>query len=105
MLVDHILKTKKEFRNSNKQEKNTIFIKMNLIKFPFSMIWLMEVLKIYQEEQILIKFWEIRHLILQKNPKYNDYQRESASMVYKFFDKKSKRSGVNIGFERSKQLA
>ena len=26
-------------------------------------------------------------------------------MIYKFFDKKSKGSGVNIGLERSEQLA
>ena len=31
---------------------------------------------------------------ITKNPKYDGYQRGMASMVYKFFDKKSKRSGV-----------
>ena len=31
---------------------------------------------------------------IAKNPKYDGYQRELASMVYKFFDKKSKGSGV-----------
>ena len=31
---------------------------------------------------------------ITKNPKYDGYQRGLASMVYKFFDKKSKRSGV-----------
>ena len=30
-----------------------------------------------------------------KNPKYDGYQRRLASMVYKFFDKKSKGVGVN----------
>ena len=33
---------------------------------------------------------------IAKNPRYDGYQRELASMVYKFFDKKSKGSGVNI---------
>ena len=28
-----------------------------------------------------------------KNPKYDGYQRGLASMIYKFFDKKSKGSG------------
>ena len=28
------------------------------------------------------------------DPKYDGYQRGLASMVYKFFDKKSKRSGI-----------
>ena len=31
---------------------------------------------------------------IAKNPKYDEYQRGLASMVYKFFDKKSKGSGV-----------
>ena len=39
-------KTKKEFKNLKKQEIQTIFAKMNLIKHVFNMIWLMEILKI-----------------------------------------------------------
>ena len=31
---------------------------------------------------------------IAKNPRYDGYQRGLASMVYKFFDKKSKGSGV-----------
>ena len=31
---------------------------------------------------------------IAKNPKYDGYQKGLASMVYKFFDKKSKESGV-----------
>ena len=42
---------------------------------------------------------------IAKNPRYDGYQRGLASMVYKFFDKKSKGSGINIGLESSKQLA
>ena len=33
---------------------------------------------------------------IAKNPKYDGYQRGLSSMVYKFFDKKSKGGGVNI---------
>ena len=40
-----------------------------------------------------------------KNPKYDVYQRGIASMVYKFFDKKSKGSGVNIKTESNEKLA
>ena len=36
----------KEFKNLKKQETQAIFTKMNLIKPAFSMIWLMEILKI-----------------------------------------------------------
>ena len=42
---------------------------------------------------------------IAKNPKYDGYQRVLASMVYKFFDKKSKGSGVNIPSHFNEQLA
>ena len=50
---------------------------------------------------------------IAKNPKYDGYQRGLASMVYKFFDKKSASltdksvsgSGVNIEVEHNEQLA
>ena len=42
---------------------------------------------------------------IAKNPKYDGYQRGLASMVYKFFDKKSTDSGVNIPLEFNEQLA
>ena len=42
---------------------------------------------------------------IAKNPKYDGYQRGLASMVYKLFDKKSTRSGVNILSKFNKQLA
>ena len=42
---------------------------------------------------------------IAKNPKYDEYQRGLASMVYKFFDKNSAGSGVNIPLKFNKQLA
>ena len=39
---------------------------------------------------------------IASNPKYDGYQRGLASMLYKFFDKKSKGSGIN---ELNYQLA
>ena len=78
---------------------------MNLIRHAFSTIWLVEILKILKEEQLLIKFWEIKHLILLKTPKYDGYQRGPASMVYIFFDKKSAGGGVaNIEIKQKFQL-
>ena len=35
-LVDHLLKTKKEFRNLKKQEIQTIFTKINLMRLVFN---------------------------------------------------------------------
>ena len=42
---------------------------------------------------------------IAKNPKCDGYQRGIASMVYKFFDKKSKGSDVNIPSEFNEELA
>ena len=43
---------------------------------------------------------------IAKDPKYDRYQRGLASMVYKFFDKKSEGSGVNTKFApQNQQLA
>ena len=42
---------------------------------------------------------------IAKNPKYDGYQRGLASMVYKFFDKKSAGIGVNIEVMHNEQLA
>ena len=42
---------------------------------------------------------------IAKNPKYDGYQRGLSSMVYKFFDNKSKGSSVNIPLEFNGQLA
>ena len=41
---------------------------------------------------------------IAKNPKYHGYQRRLAAMVYKFFDKKSTSSSVNMPLEFNEQL-
>ena len=46
VLADHLQKTRKEFKNSKKQEIQTILTKMNLIKLVFNIIWLTVILKI-----------------------------------------------------------
>ena len=42
---------------------------------------------------------------LAKNPKYDGYQGEFVSMVYKLFDKKSVGSGINMKAMSNEQLA
>ena len=42
---------------------------------------------------------------IAKNSKYDGHQKGLASMIYSFFDKKSKRSGVNIEVKHNEQLA
>ena len=54
--MDQLLKINKEFKNLKKQEIQNIFTEMNEIKLIFNMIYLLEILKTQQKEQILIKF-------------------------------------------------
>ena len=42
---------------------------------------------------------------IASNQKYDGYQRGLASMVYKFFDKKSKESGIKNEIKENQQLA
>ena len=72
---------------------------MNQMKFVFKMIWLMEILKIQQKEQIPIKSSDIA-----KNPKHDEYQRGLASMAYTFFDKKSKITDVAMQQMKNLQM-
>ena len=52
------------------------------------------------------KFLRDKAFNIAKNPKYDGYQRELASMVYIFFDKKSADSGVpNNEIKQNLQLA
>ena len=44
-------------------------------------------------------------LKIANNPKYDGYQRELVSMVYKFFDKKSKGSSIKNEIKQNQQLA
>ena len=51
------------------------------------------------------KFLKDKAFNIAKNPKYDGYQRGLASMVYKFFDKKSTGSVVNTPLKFNEQLA
>ena len=64
VLVDYLLKTKKEQKNSKKHELQDNFIKTNQTKSVFSMTWLMHFLKIHLDELLLIKYYVVRQLIL-----------------------------------------
>ena len=64
----------------------------------------MEILKTYIEEQPLIKYCLIKHLILLKSSKYNAYQRGLASIVCKFLIKKTTRANTSATSARSDAL-
>ena len=75
-----------------------LFTKANLIKLFFNMIWLMANQKTQSDKVLKDKSFKI-----MTDPKYDGYQRGLASMVSKFFDKKS--SGSGITNEPNYQLA
>ena len=68
------------------------------------MLWLMEILTIYPEERLLIKHYLKKQLILLTNPKYDGYRRGLASMVCKFFHKKTAGNAVKNEIMKSKEL-
>ena len=45
-VVNHLLKTRKEFKKLKKQEIQAICTKMNFMRHAFNMIWLREILTI-----------------------------------------------------------
>ena len=49
-------KTNKEYKSLKKQGIQDIFIKTNQLKLAFNMAWFIEVLNIYLEELLLIKY-------------------------------------------------
>ena len=96
MLVDHLLKTKKKYKNLKKQEIHDIFIKKKLIKLAFFQHGM-----VYGDFQYLprktatdkVTHDEAFHIA--KNAKYDRYQRDIASLVYKFLDKNSSAKYAN----------
>ena len=53
------------------------------------MIWLMEILNIQQKRTAADKVLRNKAFKIASDQNYDGYQRGLASMVYKFFDKKS----------------
>ena len=58
------------------------------------MIWHMEILKILKRRIFSNKVLRDKAFNVAKDPKYDGYQKGLASIVHKFFDKKSKGTGV-----------
>ena len=75
--------------NLRKQEIQVQFTKMILIKLVFNMIWLMVNQKTWTKRTESYTFLRVRAFEISSNPKYDRYQGGLASMIYKFFDKKS----------------
>ena len=72
--------------------KLSYFYKNDIDKacFHHNIIWHKDLEKRTQSDIVL----KNKALKIDSNPKYNGYEKGLASMVYKFFDKKSKGSGL-----------
>ena len=60
------------------------------------MIWLMEILKIYQKRTAADKVLRDKAFKITSHQKYDGYQRGLASMVYKFLIKSRKEVGYVV---------
>ena len=65
---------------------------MNWIKLVLNMIWLME--NVFERRTQSDKVLKDKAFEIANNPKYDGCQRGLGSMVYNFFDKKSKGTGI-----------
>ena len=75
-----------------------LFAKMNQIKLVSNMIWPMDILKKIDSDKVLRN----KDFNIAKTPNYEKYQRDLASMVFKFFDKKTKVSGIKNEIKQNK---
>ena len=86
LLVIHLPKTKKEFKNLCRQEIQILYIKIILTKLVFNMIWLMINAKTWLKESD--KVLKDKPFKIASNSNYDGYQRRIiASMFYKVFNK------------------
>ena len=100
--MDHLLKTKKKFRETG--DKSCIY-KNELDKACFQHDMAYGDFKDLKRRTASDKVLRDKAFSIAKNPKYDGYQRGLACMVYKFFDRKSKGSGVNTEVKHNEQLA
>ena len=94
VLVDHLLKTKKEFKNLKKHEVKTIFTELDNACFQHDMAY--GNFKYFTRRTASDKILRDKAFKIAKNPKYDGYQRGLASIVYRYFDKRAKGSDVNM---------
>ena len=103
--MDHLLKTKKGLKNFKGTENTNYIYKNELDNACFQHEMAYGDFKDLERRTASDKVLRDKAFNIAKNSKYDGYQRELASMVYKFFDKKSKESGVNIKVKNNEQLA
>ena len=106
-------KNKERIQNSKENGDTSYICKNKLDKACFQHDMAHWYFKDLKRKTFSDKFLRDKVFNIAKNPKYDGYERGLASMVYKFFDKKSASltdksvsgSGVNIEVTHNKQLA
>ena len=93
-IVDHLLSINKEFKSLKKLEIQTYIYKNELDKACFAHDAAYSDSKDLIKRTVADKILTNKAFDIAKDPKYDGYQRGLASMVYKFFDKKSKGCGA-----------
>ena len=96
MLANHFLKTKKEFRNLKKTGDTNYIYKNELDSACFQHGMAYGEFKDLARRTASDKIFRDKAFNIAKNLKYHGYQRGLPSVVYKFTDKKSAGSGVNM---------
>ena len=103
--MNHLLEIKKEFKNLCKQEIQIIFYKNELDKACFQHDMAYGDFKDLKRRTQSDKVLKDKAFAIANNPKYDGYQRGLASVIYKFFDKKSKGNGIKNEIKENQQLA
>ena len=97
--MDHLLKINKEFGDTNYIRKNELDNACYQRDIAFGDF------KAVKNRTQSAKALTDKSFEIASNPKSNGYQRGLASMVCKFFDKKSKGAGIKNGIKENQQLA
>ena len=94
MLIDHLLEINKEFKNLMQTGDTNYIYKNELDKacFQHDIAYgdFKDLKRRTQSDEVL----KDKAFAIESNPKHDGYQRGLASMVYNFFDKKSKESCI-----------
>ena len=105
VLVDRLLKINEEFKILKGTGDTSYIYKKELDKACFQHDMAYGDFKDLARRTASDKVLRDKAFNLAKNPKYDGYQRELVSMVYKLFDKKSVASSINMKAMSNEQLA
>ena len=105
MFVDHLQKTRKRIQKFKETGDSRYIYQNELDKACFQHDMAYGDFKDLNRRTAADKVLCDKAFNIAKNPKYDGYQRGLASMVYKFFDKKSSGSGIKNGSILNKEIA